>query len=53
MHYGLTNASASFHHSLNDVFMDLLDVCVAVYLDAVLIYSETLVHTAHVLEVLR
>ena len=38
--YGLTNAPASFHHLINDVFKDLLDVCVVEYLDYILIYSE-------------
>ena len=40
MHYGLTNRPASFQHFMNDVFKDLLDVCTAVYLDGILIYSE-------------
>ena len=40
MHYRLTNAPATFQHFLNKVFKDLLDVCVVVYLDDILIYSE-------------
>jgi len=53
MHYGLTNAPASFQRFMNDVFKDLLDICVVVYLDDILIYSETPeAHTEHVLEVL-
>jgi hypothetical protein len=54
MHYGLTNAPASFQRFMNDVFKDLLDVCVVVYLDDILIFSENPVeHEKHVREVLR
>ena len=54
MHYGLTNAPASFQRFMNDVFKDLLDVCVVVYLDDILIYSETPEdHLQHVREVLH
>ena len=54
MHYGLTNAPASFQRFMNDVFKDLLDICVVVYLDDILIYSDDPAsHSAHVLEVLR
>ena len=54
MHYGLTNAPASFQRFMNDVFKDLLDICVVIYLDDILIYSEDpATHTTHVLEVLR
>ena len=54
MHYGLTNAPASFQRFMNDCFKDLLDVCVVVYLDDILIYSENPDdHTDHVREVLR
>ena len=54
MHYGLTNAPASFQRFMNDCFKDLLDVCVVVYLDDILIYSEDPTeHATHVREVLR
>ena len=54
MHYGLTNAPASFQRFMNDIFKDLLDVCVVVYLDDILIYSENpTLHTTHVHEVFR
>jgi len=54
MHYGLTNAPASFQRFMNDVFKDLLDVCVVVYLDDILIYSDNPdEHLPHVREVLR
>ena len=54
MHYGLTNTPASFQRFMNDCFKDLLDVCVVVYLDDILIYSENPdEHATHVHEVLR
>ncbi|KAF8751883.1 Retrotransposon gag protein [Rhizoctonia solani] len=40
MTFGLTNAPASFQHFMNDLFKDLLDVCVIIYLDDILIYSK-------------
>jgi len=40
MLFGLTNAPAAFQRFMNDVFSDLLDVCVVVYLDDILIYSN-------------
>ena len=36
----LSKAPASFQHFMNSIFQDLLDVCVVVYLDHILIYSE-------------
>ncbi|ESK81863.1 hypothetical protein Moror_9615 [Moniliophthora roreri MCA 2997] len=51
---GLTNAPAAFQHFINSIFADLLDVCVVVYLDNILIYSENMDnHEKHVKEVLR
>jgi len=39
---------------MNDVFSDLLDVCVVVYLDNILIYSDNITqHWSHVKEVLK
>jgi len=39
---------------MNDVFSDLLDVCVVVYLDDILIYSDDIMqHQRHVKEVLK
>ena len=40
MHYGLTNTPASFQQFMNDVFKGLLDICIMVYLDDILIYSD-------------
>ena len=54
MPFGLTNAPAVFQQFVNTVFTDLLDVCVIVYLDDILIYSEDKAsHREHVQEVLR
>ena len=39
---------------MNDIFSDMLDVCVLVYLDDILIYSDNMEqHREHVQEVLR
>ena len=54
MPFGLTNAPAAFQRFVNDIFADLLDVCVIVYLDDILIYSDDpTAHEEHVKEVLR
>ena len=54
MPFGLTNAPAAFQRFINSVFADMLDVCVVVYLDDILIYSLNLDdHRKHVREVLR
>jgi hypothetical protein len=42
MPFGLTNAPVTFQHFMNDIFHDLLDVCIVVYLDDILIYSDDL-----------
>jgi hypothetical protein len=54
MPFGLTNASAAFQRFMNDIFQDLLNDCVIVYLDDILIFSDDLAsHRKHVKEVLR
>ena len=54
MPFGLTNAPGAFQRFMNDIFADMLDVCVVVYLDDILIYSpDKTTHTRQVKEVLR
>ena len=54
MPFGLTNAPAAFQRFINSIFADLLNVCVVVYLDDILIYSNSPEeHSCHVREVLR
>ena len=54
MPFGLTNAPAVFQHFMNDVFRDLLDINVLVYLDDILIFSDhPMKHTAEVRKVLQ
>jgi hypothetical protein len=53
MHYGLTNTAMSFQQFMNDIFKDMLDICVVVYLNNILIFSKNPTdHTKHVQEVL-
>ncbi|QRW19916.1 Retrotransposable element Tf2 protein [Rhizoctonia solani] len=53
MPFGLTNAPAAFQHFMNDLFRDLIDVTVVIYLDDILIFSEDPKdHPTHVREVL-
>jgi len=54
MLFGLTNAPATFQCFINNIFSDLLDVCIVVYLDNILIYSDDITqHQSHVKEVLK
>ena len=51
---GLTNAPSAFQRFVNSIFSDMLDVCVVVYLDDILIYSnDPSEHKRNVREVLR
>src|SRR5882724_10593595 len=50
---GLTNAPAAFQRFMNDIFADMIDVIVIIYLDDILIYSDNISkHKLHVQEVL-
>ena len=50
---GLMNAPAGFQRFMNDIFADMIDVSVVVYLDNILVYSDDPEqHLAHVQEVL-
>ena len=54
MPFGLTNAPAVFQALVNDVLRDLLNVCVFVYLDDILIFSRSRQeHVVHVRQVLQ
>ncbi|KAF8733245.1 hypothetical protein RHS02_07386, partial [Rhizoctonia solani] len=53
MPFGLTNAPAAFQHFMNNLFRDLIDITVVIYLDNILIFSEDPKdHPTHVREVL-
>ena len=54
MPFGLTNTPMVFQWFMNDIFSDLLDVCVVIYLDDILIYSNNMSeHHQHMKEVLK
>ncbi|KAF8752208.1 hypothetical protein RHS01_07841 [Rhizoctonia solani] len=53
MPFGLTNAPAAFQHFMNNLFRNLIDVTVVIYLDNILIFSkDPKDHPTHVREVL-
>ena len=48
MPFGLCNAPSTFQRLMNVTFQDLLDTCVTVYLDDILVFSATEnEHVAH------
>ena len=54
MLFSFTNALTAFQQFMNNIFSDLLDVCVVIYLDDILIYSNNMPkHHWHVKEVLK
>ena len=42
MLFSLTNTPVAFQRFMNNIFSDLLDVCVMIYLDDILIYSNNM-----------
>ena len=54
MPFGLCNTPAAFQYFINEVLSDFLDVCVVVYIDDILIFSQTeFDHVQHVKAVLQ
>ena len=54
MPFGLTNAPSTFQYFMNDIFSNMTDICVVVYLDDILIFSNSLEeHRHHVQSVLQ
>jgi len=54
MLFELINTPAAFQHFMNNVFSDLLDMYIVVYLDDILIYSDDITqHQSYVKEVLK
>ena len=54
MPFGLSNAPLAFQRFMNDIFSDVLDVFVVIYLDDILIYSDNMDdHKKHVKKVLK
>ena len=53
MPFGLNNSPATFQCFMNDILGDLLDKCIMVYLDDILLYSNNLKeHKEHIYELL-
>ena len=54
MSFGFINASTAFQQFMNNLFSDLLDVCVVTHLDDILIYSNNMSkHHWHIKKVLK
>ncbi|GBG68671.1 hypothetical protein CBR_g3212 [Chara braunii] len=54
MSFGLTNAPATFQMAMNDIFRDIFEEYVLVYLNDILVYSRTLEnHIRHLRDVLQ
>jgi len=54
MLFGLSNALSAFQLFMNDIFSNVLDIFVVIYLDDILIYSDNMDdHKKHVKEVLK
>ena len=53
MPFGLSNAPATFQAHINNIFADLLDITVIIYLDDILVFSQKSEdHTGYIEEVL-
>lgn len=54
MQFGLCNVPAAFQHMVNELFHNLVDVYVVLYLDDIIVFSEDLTqHDNHIREVLQ
>jgi len=54
MPFGMTNSPATFQYFMNDIFHDMTDIFVIIYLDDILIFSKNLdEHKIHVRKVLE
>jgi len=42
MHFSLTNTPVAFQQFINNIFSDILDICVVIYLDNILIYLNNM-----------
>ena len=42
MPFGLTNAPATFQREMNRIFFDLINKCVQIYLDDIIVYSPSI-----------
>jgi len=52
--FGLTNAPVAFQRFINNIFSNLLDVCIVIDLDNILIYSNNMSkHHQHIKEILK
>ena len=54
MPFGMTNSPATFQHFMNNIFCDMANIFVIVYLDNILVFSNTKEdHKDHVHQVLQ
>ena len=54
MPFSLTNAPMAFQRFMNNIFSDLSDICIVIYLDDILIYLNNMSkHYQHVKEILK
>jgi len=54
MSFGLSNASVVFQQFMNDIFSNILDVYIVIYLNDILIYSNNMSENHwHIKEVLK